>query len=183
MHPSEKYEREAPAPAAPTMREAIRYIFDEIERRSWQSVKGLTDADLNEDPGERAMSIGANLHHQLGLIRFLIYTMDPKGTEDLPLLSSIGEKGDWHLAPILAYRETLCARFHRVFTEITDDALMGRRPDLFPTQWAEWPVLMRILRPLVDRATHVGQVNYARRQLGKPVGPDPIRDRRSETRG
>jgi len=39
-----------------------------------------------------------------------------------------------------------------------------------PDSWGEWSLLMRILRHLADLATHIGQINYARRQLGRPVG-------------
>ena len=70
---------------------------------------------------------------------------------------------------MLEYREQLNERFRKVLPGITTDQLMQKRPDMPPTAWAEWPILMRILRPLTDLATHTGQVNYARRQLGKPV--------------
>ncbi len=175
--PLQRYEREAPAPTAATLRETIRYLFDEIERRAYQSTKGLEDADLNADPGHGAMSIGALLQHQLALVRFLIHHLDPQAAAALPNPTGIGKEGDWHLAAIVPFRETLNERFRAIFAAATDETLMSKRPDLFPKEWAEWPVLMRLLRPLADIATHVGQVNYARRQLGKPLPPDPIRDR------
>jgi hypothetical protein len=106
-----------------------------------------------------------------------MYPIDPKAHEGLPIPPEIGKEGDWHLAAILPYRETLNERFRQVFAAASDETLMSRRPELFPEEWAEFPVLMRVLRPLTDIATHVGQVNYARRQLGKPQPPDPIRAR------
>ena len=39
-----------------------------------------------------------------------------------------------------------------------------------PDSWGAWPILMRILRPLAGLAAHTDQVNYARRQVGRPVG-------------
>jgi hypothetical protein len=167
----ERYQTEAPTPASPTMRETVRYIFDEIQRRAWHSTDGLTDSDLNRDPGNGAMTIGMILHHQIRLVRFFLYNLDPEALEETPIPPEVGVEGDWHLAPILAYREELAERFRGVFAATADEALMEKRPDLrSPAGWEEWPVLMRILRPLTDLATHVGQVNYARRQLGKPVG-------------
>jgi hypothetical protein len=170
-NPYERYQKEAPAPAAATMRETIRYVFDEIQRRAWHSTEGLVDADLNHDPGHGAMTIGAILHHQLRLVRFYIYNLDPLALEDIPIPPEVGSEGDWHAAGFVAYREEVAERFRQVFAAATDGALMAKRPDLRgPEGWEEWPVAMRILRPLTDLATHVGQVNYARRRLGKPVG-------------
>ena len=60
-------------------------------------------------------------------------------------------------------------RLEEVFARMTPEGLMEKRPNLHPESWADWPVFMRFLRPLIDYATHIGQVNYARRQLGKPV--------------
>jgi hypothetical protein len=170
IDPGERYRDEAPAPGAATMRETIRYIFDEIQRRAWHSTDGLTDADLNHDPGFGAMSIGAILHHQLRLVRFYIYNLDPKALEDIPIPPEVGSEGNWHVAGFVGYREVVAERFRRTFAAATEDGLMAKRPDLRgPAGWEDWPVLMRILRPLTDLATHVGQINYARRRLGKPV--------------
>ncbi len=171
VDPRERYQREAPVPTAPTMRETIRYVFDEIQRRAWHSTDGLVDADLNHDPGNGAMTIGAILHHQLLLVRFYIYNLDPGVLEEMPIPPEVGSEGDWHIAGFIPYREKLAERFRRALAASTDEAWMAKRPDLrAPEGWEDWPVLMRVLRPLTDLATHVGQVNYARRQLGKPVG-------------
>jgi hypothetical protein len=177
-NPYARYDGEAPAPTATTTLETIRYIFDEIQRRAWYSTKGLDDAQLNHDPGHGAMSIGALLHHQLQLVRFLIYPLDADAFAALPIPPEVGSEGKWRLQAILPFREKLNETFRRVFAAATDEALLAKRPDLFPPEWAEFPVLMRLSRPLVDIATHVGQVNYARRQLGNPQPPDPIRDRK-----
>jgi len=169
--PNARYEREAPEPAATTMRETIRYLFDEIERRAYHSTKGLTDADLNADPGHGAMSIGAILHHQLRLVRFIVSHMDPAALEAYPFPPpELGTEGDWHVEGFLAYRETLNELFRRVFAEVTDERLMSKPDIKILPAWVDFPILMRILRPLADLATHVGQVNYARRQMDKPVG-------------
>ncbi len=167
--PYERYQSEAPAPAAATLRETVRFVFDEIQRRAWHSTDGLTDADLNHDPGHGAFTIGDILHHQLGLVRFYIYNLDATALEDLPIPPEVGSKGDWHLAGIIPYRERLAMKFRKVFADASDEYLMSKRPDLRPEAWADFPVIMRLMRPLADLATHVGQVNYARRQLGKPV--------------
>jgi hypothetical protein len=168
MSALDRYEHEASTPAAPALHETIRYVFDETQRRAYHSTKGLTAEDLSHEPGHGAWSIGAILHHQLRLVRFITHTLEPGSVEDLPL-PDIGQDGRWNPAAIVAYREVLAERFREVFARVSDETLMGARPDVPPPGWADWPVLMRILRPLTDLATHVGQVNYARRQLGKPV--------------
>jgi hypothetical protein len=73
------------------------------------------------------------------------------------------------LEVIVAERERLWDLLESVFRRMTPEGLMEKRPNLHPERWAEWPVFMRFMRPLIDYATHIGQVNYARRQLGKPV--------------
>jgi hypothetical protein len=162
---------EAPTPQAATLHDALRYQFNETARRSIHSTDGLTNADCNADPGHGAWSVGMILKHHTHLIRFMIDTLRKDGSADL-IRPDIGVEGDWNLANLCAWRETLNERWLEVFNATDADALMATRPDLPPEPWAEWPVLMRMLRPLTDIATHVGQVNYARRQLGMPVNPN-----------
>jgi hypothetical protein len=169
MTPSERYAREAPAPAAPTLHETVRYLFDELQRRAYHSTLGLTDEDLNVDPGHGAWTIGRILQHQLFLVQFMTEKLRRGSTQDLPQYSP-HPQGPLLLDTILEQRETLGERFQSVFAEIAPESLMKKCPEMPPDGWAEWPALMRILRPLTDLATHVGQVNYARRQLGKPLG-------------
>ena len=164
-----KYEHEAPAPEAASWRETIRYLSDETARRAYHSTDGLTDADINVDMGHGAFTIGEILKHQLDLVRFMTETLERHSTKDLPKME-VGEKGAHRLDAIVAFREVLHERFGEVLARTTDETLMGLCPQMPPKGWAEWPVLMRILRPLTDNATHVGQVNYVRRQLDKPVG-------------
>jgi len=163
-----KYAGEAPAPDEAAFQEVIRYIFEEIQRRGYNSVNGLTDEDLNVEPGQGAWSIGEILKHELDLIRFFTESIEPGATGDI-MSPDVGEKGDWNLDAILPFREVLGERFLEVLTRATPESLMATHPDMPPKAWASWPALMRMLRPLIDYATHVGQVNYARRQLGKPV--------------
>ena len=166
--PADRYRDEAPAPEAPTLFETITYIFNEEMRRGWVGMRGLDDADLNLDPGKGTMSIGAILAHEVGLIRFMTETLKPGSAQDISS-DEIGEEGDWNLSAIIEAREALGDRFRQVLADTNPGDLMGKRPAMPPQAWAEWPVLMRILRPLIDFATHVGQVNYARRRLGKPL--------------
>ena len=169
MTPSERYVREAPAPAAPTLHETVRYLFDETQRRAYHSTLGLTDEDLNVDPGHGAFTIGQILQHQLFLVQFMTETLKRGSTQDVPLGSPHPQE-QISLDATIEQRELLAERFRSVFAEVAPDSLMQKCPEMPPEGWAEWPVLMRILRPLTDLATHVGQVNYARRQLGKPLG-------------
>lgn len=169
MNPADRYRDEAPAPQAATLHETVRYQFDETQRRAFHSTDGLTDADLSVDPGNGAWSIGQILKHQLFLVRFITETLKPGSTDDIPK-ENFGPDGAWDLAGMCGHREVLNERCREVFSATPPDALLEKRPDMPPEQWADWPVLMRIQRPIVDIATHVGQVNYARRQLGKPVG-------------
>ncbi len=153
-----KYVGEAPAPKEPSLHEALVYIYNEIERRSFHSTDGLTNDDLNHEPGHGAWSIGEILKHELGLVRFITETLEPGSTKDLSK-PEIGEKGNWFLDAIIQHREQVGERFREVFARATPEQLMEKRPDVPPEDWADWPVLMRILRPLTDLATHTGQVN------------------------
>ncbi len=162
-----RYEIEAPAPAGITMHETIRYLFDEALRRVYHASKGLDDRLINEDLGHGAMTIGAILQHQLRLIRFITLTIEPGSLDDLPS-PDFGPEGSWHFEPMLEHREVLAERFRTVLARAPESAFLERRT-LPPEPWKEWPVLMRVLRPLTDFSTHTGQVNYIRRLLGKPV--------------
>ena len=165
----DRYEKEAAAPSAATLFEAVRFQFDEIQRRAYHSTKGLTAEQVDHDPGQGSWSIGAILAHQIRLVTFFTNTLQPGSVEQLPA-GSLGADGHYDLEAILVHRERLNEKFRQVWAGITESALMEKRPDLPPAPWADWPVLMRLLRPLTDLATHVGQVNYIRRQLGNPVG-------------
>jgi hypothetical protein len=165
----ERYEKEAPAPAEPTLREGVRYLFDEIQRRAYNSTKGLTKEQVDHEPGEGSWGIGSILAHQLRLVAFMTNTLSP-GAIAQAVPAEAGEAGNWSMDVLLARREELNERFRQIWSAVGDDTLMGLRPGLPPEAWAEWPVLMRLLRPLTDLATHVGQVNYIRRRLGNPVG-------------
>ena len=169
MKPEERYLPEAPAPTEASLHETLRYLFDETQRRMYVSTEGLSDGDLSVDPGHGAMSIGGIVNHQLRLVRFMTETLKPGSTEDLPD-ADIGGPGAWWLDAIKKQRETLNQRFREVLASLPEPAFMEKRDGMPPGQWAEWPVLMRLLRPMADLAHHAGQVSYARRQLGKPVG-------------
>jgi len=80
-----------------------------------------------------------------------------------------GEEGNWKLEAMITHRKVLSARFFEVFDSLSPDEFMETRPGVYPPGWGEWPLIMRMLRPLLDIATHIGQVNYARRQLDNPV--------------
>jgi uncharacterized damage-inducible protein DinB len=164
-----RYEGEASPPAGATLQEGVRFLFDEIQRRAYQSTKGLTADQVNHEMGAGSWSIGAILTHQLRLVIFITNTLKEGSLEKLPP-GALGEEGNWDVAAILEHRERLNEAFRRVWAETPLQVLMETRPELPPTAWAEWPVLMRVLRPLTDLSTHVGQVNYVRRQLGNPVG-------------
>jgi hypothetical protein len=168
----DRYEREAEAPRAATLFEALRFQFDEIQRRAYHSTKGLTAEQVDHDPGQGSWGIGAILAHQIRLTTFIINTLRPGTEEPMPpgTLGNLGSDGHYDLPAILVRREQLNETFRRVWAEMTESVLMEKRPDLPPAAWAEWPVLMRILRPMTDLATHIGQVNYLRRRLGNPVG-------------
>jgi uncharacterized damage-inducible protein DinB len=169
MQELERYEADARPPAEPTLREAVRYLFDEIQRRAYQSTKGLTPEQVNHQPGHGAMSIGAILTHQLRLIGFITNNLKP-GAVDRSPDGAFGSEGNWDFEAILAHRERINEIFRQVWAEVDDATLMTTRPEMPLPAWADWPVLMRFLRPLTDTATHIGQVNYLRRQLGNPVG-------------
>ena len=169
MHDLNRYEAEAGAPAEPTLREAVRFLFDEIARRAYQSTKGLTDEQIRHDPGGGSWSIGAILGHQLRLVAFITNFLRP-GSVEPPPPGAICQEGHLDFESFLRERERLNEKFREIWAAVDDATLMGTRPEMPPAHWAEWPVLMRCLRPLTDLATHVGQVNYLRRQLGNPVG-------------
>jgi hypothetical protein len=163
-----RYEDEAPTPTAANFEEAFAYLFNEQRRRAFNSTNGLTGADLSADPGNGAWSIGEILKHQLQLLRLMAENLEPGSTKDFGK-PAIGEPGAWDLNAIVAERERLWDHLAAVFARTSADSLMEKRPGVRPEPWAEWPAFMRFMRPLVDYATHIGQVNYARRQLGNPV--------------
>ena len=135
-------------------------------RRS--GVKDLTNADINHIPEHGAMTIGKLLNHQNNLIRMMTETLRAGATADLPAADA-GEEGAWKVAGLMAARLALAGRFRETLRATPESEFMKKRPDAPPVKWAEWPVLMRVLRPLVDMSHHTGQVAYARRQMGKPV--------------
>ncbi len=163
-----RYETEAPVPTSATAHETIRYLFDEAQRRAYHATKGLDDILVNTELGQGTWSIGSIVHHQLNLVRFITQTLEPGSLMDLPMPDEVGRPGAWRLEPLLAYREALAVRFREVIERTPVEALMEKRA-LPPESWAEWPVLMRVLRPLLDLGSHTGQINYARRLLGTPV--------------
>ena len=162
------FPNEAQTPTAATFHEVIYYYFRENERRAAQSMDGLTVENLNHDPGHGSWSIGMLLKHQLDLIGLITNNLRPGSTNDIEA-PDIGEEGNWKLETIMAYRKLLAARFFKVFDSLSEDEFLETRPGVYPPNWEEWPVIMRMLRPLLDIATHIGQVNYARRQLDNPV--------------
>lgn len=163
------FPNEAITPQDATAHEVIRYYVRENERRAAESAAGLTAEQVNNDPGNGAWSIGGLLKHQNDLLRMLAESIEAGCTKDLGL-PDIGAEGNWNLDALMDARAILAARFFDIFGALDNAALMELRPDAYPPRWAEWPLLMRLLRPILDIATHVGQVNYARRQLGNPVG-------------
>lgn len=169
MENLERYEREADPPAETTLRETVRFLFDEIQRRAYQSTKGLTLEQVNFQPDQGGWSIGEILGHQLRLVAFITNTLKP-GSITPPAQAELGEPGNWDLEKILRIREEEAERFRQVWAELDESILSGLRPDLPPQAWAGWTIHQRFLRPLTDLATHVGQINYIRRQLGNPVG-------------
>lgn len=168
MEPSERYADFAPSPTEAGLHETIRYLFDEIQFRAFHSTDGLTDDDINVDPGHGGWSIAEILRHQVLLTQFVLDTLKPGCTEDLPQFD-FGKKGARKLAPILEFREVLAEKFREVIPTLTPEGLMETRPETPPPDWSAFPVLQRLLRPLADLAGHTGQINYARRQLDKPV--------------
>ena len=105
------------------------------------------------------------LKHQLDLIT---NNLKPASIDDIKA-PDIGEEGNWKLDAMITHRKVLSARFFEVFDSLSPDEFMETRPGVYPPGWGEWPLIMRMLRPLLDIATHIGQVNYARRQLDNPV--------------
>jgi len=168
MDLEKRYSGEAPTPTAANFDESFAYFFNEQRRRAYNSTDGLTDDDLNVEPGNGGWSIGQILAHQLYLLQLMAENLEPGSTSAL-FGSQIGEAGSWNLAAIVKEREQHWDLLTAVFSRTTPDGLMEKSPNLRPESWVEWPVFMRFLRPLIDYATHIGQVNYARRQLGKPV--------------
>lgn len=147
----------------------LRYSWDEIARRWYHSTDGLTNEDLSHDPGAGAWSIGEIVKHMFVLQVMVIESLEPgsgRGVER----PDIGEPGAWNLDAMWAYRESLNETFREVWARTAPETLMEKRPGMQPDKWEDWPVAMRMMRPFIDMATHVGQINYARRQLGKPVG-------------
>lgn len=167
MTPEERYTT-LPITDEATLHSIIDYLFEEIARRSFQSTQGLNAADLDVDPGQGAMTIGELIKHEHQLLRLILENLQPGASKELPRFD-IGGPGGWHLDAMLAYREALNGKFREVWPTVSADTLMALRAEMPPEGWAAWPVLMRFMRPLVDLSTHVGQINYARRQLGKPV--------------
>jgi hypothetical protein len=168
MNSDQRYAGEAPAPAEASMGEALLYAFNETARRAYHSTDGLDAADFDLDPGAGAMSIGELQRHQAFLLRLMIETVEPGASGAVPK-AAIGEPGAWDVEAFAVQREALNEQFRAVWSRCNYESLMEKRPGQPPDHWAEWPALMRLMRPMVDVATHVGQVNYARRQLGKPV--------------
>ncbi len=168
MNLEERYAGEAPTPSAADFDETFAYFFNEQRRRAYNSTDGLTDDDLSHLPGHGGWSIGQILAHQLHLLRFMAETLEPGSTSALPA-TEIGAEGDWNVGAIIEERERLWDHLAEVFARMTPEGFMEKRPGFPPEHWADWPVFMRFLRPLIDYATHIGQVNYARRQLDKPV--------------
>ena len=162
------FTNQAPTPLEASFTEVIHYFHNENERRAAESVAGLTDEQVNHDPGHGAWSIGALLKHQLDLLNLICNNLKPGSTEDLPT-PHIGQEGSWNLDAINAHRNDLAKRFMQVFDAMAPEEFMETRPDVYPPHWEEWPALMRMLRPLLDISTHIGQVNYARRQCDNPV--------------
>ena len=162
------FPHEAQTPTGATFTETVHYYFRENERRSTQSTNGLTPENLNHDPGHGSWSIGMLLKHQLDVMGLMIENLKPGSTTDLGK-PEIGSEGQWNLDGILTHRAALSERFFEVFDAMDEDEFLEKRPGVYPPHWEEWPVIMRMLRPLLDIATHVGQVNYARRQLDNPI--------------
>lgn len=169
MSAIQRYGREAEPPKEASLQETLRYLVDETQRRAYESTKGLTNDELSHDPGQGAWSIGQILNHQLYLMRMVTEFLEPGSTKDIPK-SDLGQDGNWDLAAIESHRETLTERLLTVLHRTPPEVFMETRPNMRPDHWADWPVLMRFMRPVIDIATHTGQVNYARRQLGVPVG-------------
>ena len=162
------FPNEAPTPTAATFHEVVHYFFNENERRAAESVDGLRESDVNHDPGHGAWSIGMILKHQVQLIGLMTNNLKPGSVEHLEA-PDLGSEGAWNLENLLSYRKDLADRFIEVFDSLPEEEFMTTRPGVYPPHWEEWPALMRMLRPLLDMSTHIGQVNYARRQRDNPI--------------
>jgi hypothetical protein len=162
------FPNEAQTPTAANFREAIYYFFHENERRATQSTKGLTQENVNHDPGHGSWSIGMLIKHQLDLIGLMTNNLTPGAIKNIQV-PEIGEEGNWNLQAMISHRETLAQCFLETFAALPEEKFMDTRPGVYPPHWEEWPVIMRMLRPLLDISTHIGQVNYARRQQGNPI--------------
>lgn len=159
---------EAPTPTDASFHEVVHYFFNENERRADESVDGLRESDVNHDPGHGAWSIGMLLKHQAQLIYLMTNNLKPGSADDVAA-PDLGSEGAWNLENLIAHRKALGARYLEVFDSLPLEEFMTTRPGVHPDRWGEWPALMRMLRPLLDISTHIGQVNYARRQLDNPI--------------
>ena len=162
------FPNEAQTPTGATFRETVYYFFRENERRAKQSTDGLTQENVDHDPGHGSWSIGMLIKHQLDLIGLMTDNLTPGSMKNIEA-PDIGAEGNWNLEAMLLHRSTLSDHFLEVFDALSEEKFMDTRPGVYPPHWEEWPVLMRMLRPLLDISTHIGQVNYARRQLDNPI--------------
>jgi len=168
MDAQDRYAGPPPNPAQASLHTLVAYAHDEIARRWYHATSGLDQDDFNAEPGNDAWTIGEIYKHQLYLMVMIIENITPGEGKAVPR-PDIGEPGAWDIEAMHAYREELNEKFRHIWANTNPDTLMEKRPDMRPEHWADWPVLTRFMRPLIDVATHIGQINYARRQLGKPV--------------
>ena len=181
-HPSfhDLYTREAASPQEVGTKAVISWLFRDAQRRAYWSTYGLTDEDINHDFGRGTRTIGAIVAHQIGLIRFMVAHLNPDAAAQMTADTLHPAEGladpdtdplRFRLDSLVERRQTFGARFLEELNAFPEARWMEKPAISFVElpAWEKWPILQRVLRPLDDYATHVGQVYYARRLLGKPL--------------
>lgn len=168
------YTREAASPQEAGTKAAISWLFRDAQRRGYWSTYGLTDEDINHDFGQGARTIGAIVEHQIGLIRFMVAHLNPDAAKQMRMDGLAAPETDprrFRLDSLVERRQAFGERFLEELTAFPQQRWLEKPTISFAKlpEWEKWPILQRVLRPLDDYATHVGQVYYARRLLGKPL--------------
>lgn len=170
----DQYTHEAVSPQEPGTKAVISWLFRDAQRRAYWSTYGLTDEDINHDFGQGARTIGAIVAHQIGLIRFMVAHLNPDAAKQMTMDGLANPETSprrFRLDALVERRQGFGERFLQELNAFPEQRWMEKPAISFAKlpEWKKWPVLQRVLRPLDDYATHVGQVCYVRRLLGEPL--------------
>jgi len=151
------------APETYTTGTVISRMIDGLGFRYYWATQGLTEKELNYEPGNKGRTAGQTMEHLLGLSRVIVNSakkVDNDRTKPQKLNLSYEEKRSETLRN---FKEA--SDIFRKVTNLSEHSIVFKNNK----GSSEFPFWNNINGPLEDAIWHAGQIVVLRRSAGKPI--------------